>query len=333
MNSNLESYRFEDFLLDESFQRWSLSTAEKSEREFWNEYYLTHQEQHEAMDQAKVSIQQMNRTEPEVDASHIEAAWEQVDEMTTSPVVRMRPITWMSIAASVAIMIVASYLYLRDTAPTYVSYQTGYGQVSNVTLPDGTEVTLNANSRIKVEEGWSDLDSRKVLLEKGEAFFEVTKTADKKPFHVISDEVTVTVLGTEFNVKSGKSATQVMLREGKINLSYRGVERIMKPGELANVDKANSSLTVSEVEVRQYDSWLERKLVFANTPLSEVAILIQDHYGVTVELSDELKDRRLSGEIPNKNLELLLKALKVTHDLEISHDKNIVAINQSRHKP
>ena len=325
MNSDFESYHFDDFISDESFQQWARAVADPGTTQWWNERYQQHPELRPVMDQAKAAIQALSRTEPEVDKATIARAWSELEERIETPVRPMPVMRWLSYAAVLGIVLIGTWLLIDNTpSEVYVSYHAGYGEKKEVLLPDGTHVTLNANSTLKVPASWEG--GRKVWLEKGEAFFVVTKTTDQQRFIVHADGLDITVLGTQFNVNQRTEMIRVLLAEGKISLSTPDEERILSPGDMAVYSTHSRSLIIDQVDISRHDSWLRNKIVFDNTALSEVADMLNAHYGVAVTLAENLKDKRVSGEIPNDNLDLLLKALQVALDLHISHNGNEVRI-------
>jgi ferric-dicitrate binding protein FerR (iron transport regulator) len=96
-------------------------------------------------------------------------------------------------------------------------FKTAYGEIKEQQLPDATEVTVNANSRIICSKGWQDGKDREVWM-KGEAFFHVRKTPLKSRFIVHTDHFAIIVTGTQFNAVNRGGRANVMLREGSVNL-------------------------------------------------------------------------------------------------------------------
>lgn len=101
----------------------------------------------------------------------------------------------------------------------------------------------------------------------------------------------------------------------------------MKPGEMATLT-SDDVFRMKEVNTYQYEAWRDKKLVFKNTSLKEVADLIENHYGVNVILDKSVEDRTLTGEIPNHDLGLLIRTLEMVHELEISQEENFVKISE-----
>ena len=148
---------------------------------------------------------------------------------------------------------------------------------SQIVLPDGSNVWLNAESTIKFKVPF-DQKIRDVSLS-GEAFFDVQKNPNV-PFVVSSGGVNVKVLGTRFNYRAfdGENNIEIVLAEGKVSLNTDDEkstnEVIMKPGDRAVFDKTSNLTRVTNEKVEKYIAWHDGKLVFDETLMPEVAIQI-----------------------------------------------------------
>jgi ferric-dicitrate binding protein FerR (iron transport regulator) len=213
-----------------------------------------------------------------------------------------------------------------------VEVRTAYGETQRVTLPDGSLAVLNSNSRLAYHADWPQGSAREVDLE-GEAFFAVEKRGpnhQRDRFVVHTAQVDVEVLGTKFNVDSRRPATKVVLEEGRVKLANRAqtTSAELAPGQLAAYDPATRRFALQRVNTRRYAAWKDRKLVFDDTPLAEVATILADTYGLEVVLADTaLAQRRISGEIAATEKESLLKALGLVYDLRIVQQGTTLTIS------
>ncbi|MEQ8241606.1 MAG: FecR domain-containing protein [Cyclobacteriaceae bacterium] len=328
MNFNFEAYNLEDLISDESFQRWAKSIGTIDEDHMWNVRYASSADMRELMNHAKLAILTLSRTEAEVDPRKVDIAWNDLNHRINPTKPKAPIFKKLSFAVAFSVLFIClTWLVIHFQGGNYVTYQTGYGQKKEIVLPDGSQITLNANSTLRTYDEW-DKENRAVWLDNGEAYFQISKTKGKDRFVVHSNDFNVEVLGTKFNINMSATSTEVMLSEGKIRLSSSKENQIMKPGQLAIVDKSGS-LAVREVNVSHYDAWLRNNLVFDNRSLTVVADLIEAQYGVSVYLADDIKNKMLAGEMPNGNLELLLKALEVTLDLNISKSGDAILITKN----
>lgn len=229
----------------------------------------------------------------------------------------------IGIAASVLLVTVSAVFYVHDYF-LYTTFSTEYGMTKSIILEDGSEVTLNANSTLKVPK---NLTSYREVWLKGEAFFSITKKSDKARFFVHTDNLNVEVLGTKFNVNSRHENTEVVLNEGSIKLTANlpAIKKplMMHPGEFASLSKEDVTFNKKTVKPEKYNAWQTNVLVFDEAPLSVVAQEIEDYYGVEVQITNtELSKRILTGTMPNNDLGIVLKSLSTSFNVSIVRENN-----------
>ncbi|QNL51009.1 FecR domain-containing protein [Olivibacter sp. SDN3] len=163
-----------------------------------------------------------------------------------------------------------------------------------LTLADGTKVTLNSTSKIRFPTTF-DTNKREIFLE-GEAYFEVAKDA-RRPFNVITASGQVEVLGTAFSVKAYKQeAFETSLREGSVRVSAASQKRLLRPGYKLTI--AGDKPTLSKFDFDEEFSWVSGVFHFHKQPLSVVARAMERWYDIEVIIQQEhLKQARLSGAI------------------------------------
>jgi ferric-dicitrate binding protein FerR (iron transport regulator) len=209
----------------------------------------------------------------------------------------------------------------------YDTYVTSYGMTKNILLEDGSEVTLNANSTLRVPKDLITNEVREVWLE-GEGFFSIAKRPNYVRFLVHANNVNVEVLGTKFNVNNRRGNTEVVLSEGSVKLTSDLQEKnnavlYMKPGDMVSLSQRDAIFKRKVVVPEKYSAWQSNKLVFEDTPLYEVAQKIEDYYGVQIVIQDKtIADRQLTGTLPNNDLGIVLKSLSASHNLSIQREEN-----------
>lgn len=235
---------------------------------------------------------------------------------------------YVRLAASLIVLVSASLYFFSDVF-FYRTYTAEHGRISFVTLPDGSTVTLNANSSIKVFRDFMDHGSREVWI-RGEGFFEVTRKPDGMKFIVHTDHFDVEVLGTKFNVNNRRGKTEVMLAEGKVKLVAKDRKPlIMKPGDQVSLSDTEDHYKKRVVEPEKFEAWRDNKLTFEDTPLSEVADIIEDYYGVQITIADDvLAARQFTGTLPNNDLEVILMALKTAYPVTIERSNDRILIKR-----
>lgn len=184
---------------------------------------------------------------------------------------------------------------------------TGAGEMPIVTLDDGSEVQLNASSAIAVE--FSE-KRRTIRLLKGEAFFKVAH-AIERPFTVTAGTTTVTALGTEFDVRYGKSKTEVTVTENAVLIESDGQSTNsvrVKQGEQAIYDHAKQETAVAPVDERVALAWQRGQIAVDNAPLSYVVEEMNRHFrGRILVVGSALAGRRVSGTIKVSNTDDALR--------------------------
>ena len=182
-----------------------------------------------------------------------------------------------------------------------LSLVTPRGGEFRVTLEDGTEVWLNAQSRLIYPETFSETE-RRVQVE-GEAYFRVARN-EEKPFLVETDGQLIRVLGTEFNVRSyaEDTAVQTTLVHGSIAMQPIGAgeaQLLLTPGHQALFDKSAHDINVHSVDTEVVTSWKDGKFVFENQTLSQIMLTLSRWYDFDYEFLDEAAAKTVfMGRIP-----------------------------------
>lgn len=168
----------------------------------------------------------------------------------------------------------------------------------NLCLSDGTEIMLNAGSKIRYPKHFTK-EKREVYLS-GEAYFKVTKSTI--PFIVCSDEIDIRVYGTEFNINlNKKSVIEAVLLTGKIGVSVKNISKdevIMFPKQLFTMERENGSVMIQDIEPAHYISWCKGIFKTNEEGLSTLIEQISSWYGVEYSFaSNEIKDIITSVEL------------------------------------
>jgi len=192
-------------------------------------------------------------------------------------------------------------------------------------LSDGTEVWLNSQSRLRFPLNFQG-PKREVFLQ-GEAYFKVGKDAGH-PFIVHTDKTEVAVVGTQFNLNAyEKDSISTALVEGAvITRDSVGHSIRVRPGMQSVYTKANNFLTTSFDEAETL-SWLKGVYYFHNTPLKNIAKVLDRWYDVESDFTNtHLQDLTFSGElIKTQSLQSFLDNLNLAEDMHASiHDGRIV---------
>ncbi len=195
---------------------------------------------------------------------------------------------------------------------------TSYGQTKTLLLPDGTEVVLNASSRLVYPATFGK--GERVVKLFGEAFFKVKKDV-RHPFIVKSGRINTIVLGTQFDVKNdGVTAPSVVLLEGKVMLtdSLGRNNVLMKSGQSATLNQ-NGDFSLEEgADMEGCLSWKDGYLYYDGISLEKMLNEIGRWYNVDVICKNpSAKNNRVHFYVPNK--QSLEKTVDMINKLQVAH--------------
>lgn len=188
---------------------------------------------------------------------------------------------------------------------------TAKGSKGKFTLPDGTTVWLNSDSKLAYPAEFEG-GKREVTLD-GAAYFEVVKN-DRKPFTVRTGQVRVEVLGTRFNVNAyaNGNAIETALLSGSVRISGEGMAGDIRlhPGELFSYARQTGETEVRKVNAGRYADWTKERLTFDNDRLSDILVSMEGWYCIRIECPETFAaSMRMSFTIRQENLEEILQAM------------------------
>lgn len=197
----------------------------------------------------------------------------------------------------------------------YNTIITPRGGEYKLTMADGTQIAVNASSTLRYPINFRE--NARVVELKGEAFFDVSKLAkDGKniPFIVKTDEQTLEVLGTSFNINSYGNAIQTTLIEGAVKLSFENEHsRLLRPNQQAVFERETKKLEVNTVDPFYITAWKNGSFAFEDASIDEVMESISRWYDVEIVFKENLSDKVFSGMISRfENINKLLNTIELT---------------------
>ncbi|WP_220092312.1 FecR family protein [Aequorivita sp. CIP111184] len=214
--------------------------------------------------------------------------------------------------AAVFAFLLAGYYY---TTTFDTSVKTEIAQTETFSLPDNSEVVLNAGSKIIYnKKNWSD--SRALSLD-GEAYFKVKKG---NKFSVKTVEGIVSVLGTQFNVFARDGFFEVACYEGLVSVAFN--DTLVKVPAGSKIQIKNGKLAINEATKNPSPVWLSNESNFENTLLPIVLNEVERQYPIKVILEDIDSEKRFTGSFTHENLDLALKAICEPLQLNYNINKN-----------
>ena len=240
-------------------------------------------------------------------------------------------------AAIVLVLFSASWITLSlnnyqaeqivEAEPIHI--QTGDEQHREVTLNDGSLIRLNSNSEIIVSESFMK-GSREVTLY-GEAYFDIEHNPEQ-PFIIHTNESSVEVLGTEFNVRSHKDENNVQVAVVEGRVSFKDIENnserhsvVLNKGQYAYMDINEHSILVDDLAVENYLAWKSGSFVFEESSLNQVCKQLNRIYNIECSFEiEELKDVQLTANFSNESLEKTLTVIALSLNLDYNLTSNRV---------
>lgn len=232
--------------------------------------------------------------------------------------------SWISIAATLLIAVGVYALFNKKeygtTIPTAIEnsnsilIKTAYNERKTITLSDGSKVTINGLTELKLDPNYNE-KSRMIWLS-GEAFFEVAKDKEK-PFIVITGKTATTALGTSFKINNynRRKETSVMLNTGKVSVgtivnNTVKEELVLLPGEQVDISSSPDKLVKTTFNRQKIDDWYNRNLVFSKASLQEIKSLLKETYGIEIIAKNEPKNPiAFTGKFYGKGLTEVLSAI------------------------
>lgn len=196
-----------------------------------------------------------------------------------------------------------------------------------ITLPDSTVVTLNAQSHLKFPSTF-DKALREVYVE-GEAYFDVSNAADQ-PFIVHTSLGSIKVLGTTFNVNTyQENLVTASLVSGKVQIAdVNGENTLLKPG-LEAILRKGESIHIQPFEQENKLSWITGILYFYDMPLYELSSILPRWFGTEVIFdTEELAEIRISGLLDKKDLSAFLENMRKSTPINYRLKGNTVYLSK-----
>jgi transmembrane sensor len=332
INPKHENYSSEDFLNDISFLN-AIKYNHADDCAYWNRWKETNPTNLQAFQSAETQLRLIlsaSRIKPT--QIFTEILWNDIN-LTIEKEQRYKSIRIQRIviyaAAAISIMLVSFCLWFFNSN---ITISTPYAKKQEVILPDGSRILLNANTTIEYPRALNWKHNRTVKL-KGEAYF---KVKHGNPFSAYTKNLTVAVLGTEFNIKERRGTTIVALVKGKIEIKGTSSNHlkptIMKPEELFKYNETTKETLKASTNTEVNIAWMSNKTLAENTTVSGIIKDFEDIYGQRLILEDKsLYNRTIDGVIPMGNKENTLFVIANILNVQI-HQQGDTILLKTRNK-
>ncbi len=229
-----------------------------------------------------------------------------------------------TIAMFALVAINATNLRAPDQIALTPDFATAIAEIREITLEDGTIVTLGAKSEIAA--AFSG-DARRVTLLTGEAFFDVAKDASR-PFYVAADDTVVRVVGTKFDVKRSAGQVHVAVLEGVVEVmkdealtstaDSQAQKQVLTAGLQVSVERRQSVPTASPLENIEPGAWRDGRLAYDNVRLKVIVDDVNRYAERPLRIaSSDLEDLRLTTAFRTSEIPQMLEVLEVVQPIEV----------------
>jgi transmembrane sensor len=258
----------------------------------------------------------------------LEAAWAAADRLKVLGAASRRPAkparkiadvrVMHYLAAAASVLLTFGFYLLGHRAFDGYRYSTPIGGVATLPLADGSWVTLNTDSVIRI--GLTPT-VRRVELERGEAFFSVAKDRSR-PFIVIANDKSITAVGTEFAVRKDGVTTRVIVAEGRVRFATPASKATtpISAGEVGEAGRSGS-IVVQDKSIAELEgslSWRHGFVVFHDTPLAEVVADLNRYNSRKMQVrSPATAAIQICGAIRIDNIDGFMRLMKDEFEMEI----------------
>lgn len=257
-------------------------------------------------------------------------AWLKFREKAANHEAIVRPLkpnlNWLKIAA-ILVMIGGIWMTYTLFGPERYKDLVAENQVRIEQLPDGSELTLNKHSEISYVRNFKR--NRHVKLSKGDVFFNVAH--DKAhPFVIDINKVSVTVVGTSFNIKRLNEETEIIVETGIVRVELNGEKIELRKGEKIRIGRDDSGLVKEKNTDQLYNYYRSNLFIASNTPLQKLADVVNEAYGSEISISDpSLGAETITTTFKVEDgLEGSLKVISETMDLKITRNENKILLSR-----
>ncbi|HRX66803.1 MAG TPA: FecR family protein [Tenuifilaceae bacterium] len=238
-------------------------------------------------------------------------------------------------AAAIGLMLIAmsGIFWFTGVIPgrNLVTITAQDGVRAEVFLPDGSRVWLNPGASIRYKKQFDERERELTLT--GDAVFNVSYNTDR-PFHVVTKNATINVLGTRFIVKTSPNKTwETTLLSGSVSIlpsKGNSVDKLfLKPGQKATWDQANQSFSVNSVNTNDFSLGFANQLRFDNTPLATLAKTLEETFGVRIVVPQQLANQyRFTATFTDESIYEIFNLLKISAPIDFKIVDNTVIVSQ-----
>ncbi len=279
------------------------------------------------------------RTEHRVTYLYLKSVWNRADRLAVLREPGLRPMrpspyrrnAWLKrIAASVLVLAIGGAVAVYMLRPVRTTFETPVGAHETVHLSDGSTMELNTDTAVRAT---IDKKQRKVVLDRGEAYFQVTHDS-ARPFVVVAGNRRITDLGTKFSVRRNGDDVVVVVTEGKVRvekLNSPSPDPILAKRDMQVLATADNTITAVRTpqQVANGLGWRQGLLIFNQETLADVAIEFNRYNQKKLVIADDdVGHTQIGGKFDATNVEAFGRLLREGFGLHVEETDNEVRVSQ-----
>jgi ferric-dicitrate binding protein FerR (iron transport regulator) len=241
----------------------------------------------------------------------LEAIFSQKEKPAVTKTIQFR--RYFQAAAAVILLLIG--IYSVSVIYSNQRMSTGFGNQTQITLPDGSLVSLNSGSKLVWNE--KKFNRKRLVTLSGEAYFEIEKGGE---FIIQTENGTVEILGTKLNVFSREKEFWVSCLTGKVGVETENSNQILLPGEIVELTSQGLEKRVL-TEVNQTAAWKEGMFYFEDKPLVSIFAEIERQFDVSIQFEGDV-NRSITVSFTNNKLEEVLDVVCIPMGLKYEVAKN-----------
>ncbi|RZK25032.1 MAG: FecR family protein [Flavobacterium sp.] len=255
-------------------------------------------------------------------------------------------VKWLSVACLLTAFITGAFLVNNsfqnksEEKLSWKSYQTSAGEVKQISLPDGTKVWMNANTKIQLRSDFNAVSKRTLRLDFGEAFFQVKRDTSKL-FSITTGKITTTVLGTSFNIRTypEMDTYKIAVASGKVKVDFkngkesRNLAAHLTKDQVLKVDAKSGSAGISTTNVSLIGNWrLNRSIYLDELTLPQIGQELSRQFKIDVKVTGgpNPNQQRYTLTLRHQDLPTVLRQLVLQTGMNYQLNNKMLTINPSR---
>jgi len=230
----------------------------------------------------------------------------------------------LAIAASMVALLTPQLPFFAGTTP--VGYRTGPGETRVIALRDGSQVTLDRNSELALNDG----PAPRIDMKYGSAWFDVRHDPERAMV-VSAGGYEVTDIGTKFEMTRSADHLAVSVAEGRVSVAPEGSDGTpVLAGQRFDVAPRTAQASLRTVDPDAMGSWRDGRLIYDNAPLSLVAVDLSRYAGRPVSVGSDIADMRLSGVLNIGDGSRLVGDIEALLPVEATIGKDRIRLHRAR---